>query len=51
MWHGYSTNDVLSNDTKVNDLVNFTLTLKVKIALKKSHVFQQLFGVHAPYIL
>ena len=32
MWHVYSTNDALSNDTKVNDLVTLTLTLKLKIA-------------------
>ena len=30
--HAYSTNDALSNDTKVNDLVTLTLTLKLKIA-------------------
>ena len=28
IWHAYSTNDALSNDTKVNNLV----TLKLKIA-------------------
>ena len=32
IWHAYSTNDSLSNDTKVNDLVTLTLTLKLKIA-------------------
>ena len=31
-WHAYSTNDALSKDTKVNDLVTLTLTLKLKIA-------------------
>ena len=30
--HAYSSNDALSNDTKVNDLVTLTLTLKLKIA-------------------
>ena len=29
--HAYSTNDALSNDTKVNDLVTLTLTSKLKI--------------------
>ena len=32
IWHAYSTNDALSNDTKVNDLVTLNLTLKLKIA-------------------
>ena len=32
IWHAYSTNDARSNDTKVNDLVTLTLTLKLKIA-------------------
>ena len=32
MGHAYSSNDTLSNDTKVNDLVTLTLTLKLKIA-------------------
>ena len=30
MWQAYSANDALSNDTKVRDLVTFTLTLKAK---------------------
>ena len=30
--NAYSTNDALSNDTKVNDIVTLTLTLKLKIA-------------------
>ena len=32
IWHAYSTNDALSNDTKVNDIVTLTSTLKLKIA-------------------
>ena len=32
IWHAYSTNDALSSDTKVNDLVTLTLTLKLKVA-------------------
>ena len=32
IWHAYSTNDPLSYDTKVNDLVTLTLALKLKIA-------------------
>ena len=32
IWYAYSTNDALSNETKVNDLVTLTLTLKQKIA-------------------
>ena len=32
IWHAYSTNDALSNDTKVNDIVTVTLTLMLKIA-------------------
>ena len=32
IWHPYCTNDALSNDTNVNDLVTLTLTLKLKIA-------------------
>ena len=34
IWHAYSTNEALSNDTKVNDLVTLTLTLKLKIAFR-----------------
>ena len=34
IWHAYSTNDALSNDTKVNDLVTLTLTLT--FALKRA---------------
>ena len=30
--HAYSTNDALSNDIKVNDLVTLTLILNLKIA-------------------
>ena len=30
IWHAYFTNDTLSNDIKVNDLVTLTLTLKLK---------------------
>ena len=32
IWHAYSTNDALSIDTKLIDLVTLTLTLKLKIA-------------------
>ena len=32
IWHAYFTNDTLSNDTKVNDLVTLTLTFALKIA-------------------
>ena len=32
IWHAYSNNDSLSNDTKVNDLVTLTLTFVLKIA-------------------
>ena len=32
MWHAYSNNDTLANDTKVNDLVTLTLTFVLKIA-------------------
>ena len=32
IWHAYSTNDSLSNDTKANFIVTLTLTLKLKIA-------------------
>ena len=32
IWHAYSTNDALLNDSKVNYLVTLTLTLKLKIA-------------------
>ena len=31
-WHAYSTNDALSNDTKVNDLVTLNSTFALKIA-------------------
>ena len=31
-WHAYSTSYTHSNDTKVNDLVTLTLTLKLKLA-------------------
>ena len=30
MWHAHSTNDALSNDTKVNDFVTFTFDLRAK---------------------
>ena len=29
IWNSYSTNETLSNDTKVNDLVTLTLILKI----------------------
>ena len=32
MWHAYSTNETLSNDTRVNDLVTMTVTFMLKIA-------------------
>ena len=32
IWHAYSTNDALSNDTMFNNLVTLTLTLVLKIA-------------------
>ena len=32
IWHAYSTNDALSYDTKVNDLVTLTFTFALKIA-------------------
>ena len=31
IWHAYSTNDALSNDTKVNDFVTLTLIFMLKI--------------------
>ena len=30
IWHAYSTNETLSNDTKVNDLVTLTFYLRLK---------------------
>ena len=32
MWYRYSTDETLSNDTKVNDLVTLTVTFILKIA-------------------
>ena len=36
IWHAYSTNDALSNDTKVNDLVTLTLTFLLKKTFSES---------------